>query len=105
MTIYDYANRAVEVELPDKPIAYIEVVVVYGDETGNVGFTDGTMIQFDASGIRFTDYYDGSYVVRGEGTFRPGLISNHRASALAFPMSARVSSRDGIRNKLVTSPK
>lgn len=66
MTIYDYDNTAVEVELLDKPIAEIYVCILSGDETGNVTFEDGENISFDASSGRIWDFYDGSYRVRGD---------------------------------------
>ncbi len=66
MIIFDYNNEQVEVELPDKPIKSINVIVLSGYETGNVIFEGGTEIQFDASCFRFQSYYDGLYVVTGE---------------------------------------
>ena len=66
MKIYDYANRPVEVELPDKAIQVILVQVSTGDETGYVLFVDGSRIKFDASTTRITDYDDGAYAVRKE---------------------------------------
>ena len=66
MTIYDYDNKAVEVELPDKEIDYIVVEVLSGDETGFVQFTDGTYLNFDASNDRFVHYADGWYRVPKE---------------------------------------
>lgn len=66
MTIYDFANSPVEIELPDKPIVGIFVQVISGDETGVVQFADGTCIDFDASASRLLDLNDGSYIVSGE---------------------------------------
>lgn len=66
MKIYDYANRPVKVNLPDKEIKVIIVQVLTGDETGCVLFEDGSRIQFDASTTRITDYDDGAYAVRKE---------------------------------------
>jgi hypothetical protein len=66
ITIYDYANATKEITLPDKDIAEITVIVLSGDETGCIEFTDGTEIKFDASDCRLTDYYDGIYTVEGE---------------------------------------
>ena len=66
MIIYDYDNNAVEIELPDKPIAAINVSVVSGDETGSVVFKDGTVIPFDASDCRIMGFDDGFYCVCGE---------------------------------------
>lgn len=66
MTIYEYDNTPVEVELPDKPIMCIFVSVISGDETGTVQFDDSTSICFDASKSRILDFNDGSYIVSGE---------------------------------------
>ena len=66
ITIYDYSDKKKEVVLPDKEISKIYVSVISGDETGNVEFTDGSSIYFDASDSRFTHYYDGEYVVEGD---------------------------------------
>ena len=61
--IYDYDNKASVVEIPDKPIDYIHVIVLSGDETGTVYFKDGTMQSFDASDCRNMDYFDEEYIV------------------------------------------
>lgn len=66
MKIYDYENRPVEVELPDKEIKVILVQVLTGDETGYVLFEDGSQLSFDASTTRVTDYDDGPYIVTRE---------------------------------------
>lgn len=51
--IYDYENKPTEIVIPDdKEISAIFVVVLSGDETGIVMFTDGTSIRFDASDCR-----------------------------------------------------
>ena len=61
--IYDYDNEATIVEIPDKPIDYIHVIVLSGDETGIVYFKDGTMQSFDASDCRNMDFFDDEYIV------------------------------------------
>ena len=61
--IYDYDNEATIVEIPDKPIDYIHVIVLSGDETGIVYFKDGTTQSFDASDCRNTDCFDDEYIV------------------------------------------
>lgn len=66
MTIFEFDNTAVEIELPDKPIAAIHITVISGDETGKVIFDDGTDIAFDASNRRLVDLVDGSYTVPRE---------------------------------------
>ena len=65
--IYDYANNAKEITIPDdKTILTIFVQVFSGDETGMFLFTDGTTMRFDASDSRIMSYDDGDYEVRGE---------------------------------------
>ena len=65
--IYDYANNAKEITIPDdKTILTIFVQVFSGDETGMFLFTDGTTMRFDASDCRIMSYDDGDYEVRGE---------------------------------------
>lgn len=66
MKIYDYINRPVEVELPDKEIKAILVQILTGDEIGYVLFEDGSQLSFDASMERVTDYNDGAYLVKKE---------------------------------------
>lgn len=66
MIIYDYADNKTEIVLPDKEILRIYVSVISGDETGNVEFTDGSLLYFDASNSRYMSFYDGSYIVEGE---------------------------------------
>lgn len=66
ITIYDYNDREVHVEIPDKEITGIVVHVLSGDETGFIQFMDGTCIHFDASNCRMIGYDDGYYCVNGE---------------------------------------
>lgn len=67
MTVFDFENREVKIELPDKPIKAISVTVLSGDETGTVIFDDGTTVDFDASYWRICDFFDGSYILRQRG--------------------------------------
>ena len=62
--IYDYDNKKVEVEVPDKPIHHITVTILSGDETGIIYFKDGTTQSFDASDCRNTNCFDEEYIVR-----------------------------------------
>ena len=66
MTIYDYDDKQVQVEIPDKEIVEIFVHVISGDETGWIEFVDGTRIHFDASNCRMIGYDDGCYCVKGK---------------------------------------
>lgn len=68
--IYDYANNAVNIEMPDKPIKRIYVRILTGDETGTILFEDGTQLGFDASGKRCPNFLDGSYFVEGDDIWR-----------------------------------
>ena len=65
-TIYDYSDNAVKIEVSDKKIACINVLVLSGDEVISVVFEDGTMENFDASTARCMNFYDGFYTVTGE---------------------------------------
>lgn len=64
--VYDYDNKAKEINLPDKKIISIYVHILSGDETGMIVFEDGDVITFDASDFRLVGYDDGSYVVNGD---------------------------------------
>ena len=64
--IYNYDNKKVEVEVPDKPIHHITVTIFSGDETGIVYFKDGTTQSFDASDCRDMGFFDGEYDVLGK---------------------------------------
>lgn len=67
MKVYDYDNKSIEIELPDKPIARIHVVILSGDETGTITFADGSKIDFDASHkIRYMSFFGGEYDVEGD---------------------------------------
>ena len=66
MTVYDYDDRPKEIQLPDKDIKLLHVVILSGDETGYVQFEDGTILEFDASNCRYQSFYDGSYTVSGD---------------------------------------
>ena len=61
--IYAYDNEKVEVEVPDKPIHHITVIILSGDETGVIYFKDGTTQWFDASDCRHMSFFDDEYIV------------------------------------------
>ena len=65
--VYDYANNAVDIDIPDKEIASISIIVISGDETGTIHFKDGSSICFGGSDslVRLLDIYDYSYLVTG----------------------------------------
>lgn len=68
MRIYDYNNNITEIELPNnKLIKKIHVVILSGDETGTVIFSDGSKIDFDAcKGNRLVSFFDGEYDIEGD---------------------------------------
>ena len=60
--IYDYANNAVNIEIPDKPIKRIHVRILTGDETGTIWFEDDTpdnrdteLEYIESSGTQYVD--------------------------------------------------
>lgn len=66
VSIYDYANREVEVNLPvDKieDIKRIDVTILTGDEIVEFIFKNGNTLKVDSSSARIWDFYDGSYEV------------------------------------------
>lgn len=66
MKIYDYANRAVEVDTQGKEIDHINVTVLSGDEVVNIYFSDGTKIYKDSSDCRTLSFFDGQYEIDKE---------------------------------------
>ena len=82
--IYDYADNAKEIIIPDdKTILTIFVQVFSGDETGMFLFTDGTTMHFDASDRRIISYDDGEYEVRGEN-IEKWLNYTHKGLCLTY---------------------
>ena len=66
VTIYDYANDTVEVEIPAKTADDIEDIYVHvlsGDETGSVKCKNGDIVEFGASDCRLRGFDDGWYIV------------------------------------------
>ena len=68
--IYDFENKAAEVDVDKKIVDHITVIVLSGDEVVNVFYKDGTHEEFDSSNVRGTDYYDGMYEVCGTELFK-----------------------------------
>lgn len=75
--IYDYDSKSVEVDTGNKPIAFIAVTILSGDETGLIAFEDGTTQSFDASEYRNIGYFDGQYVVPGNQAEKWASIKPH----------------------------
>ena len=75
ITVYDYANDPVEIEIPAQTyedILGIQVHILSGDETGIIFMKEGkhrcfdaSFVCFDASDMRIRGYDDGSYTVVG----------------------------------------
>ena len=64
LIIYDYQSRPVELELEDKPIKFISVLILSGDEVVDVIYEDGVILSSDASDAgesRLLSCYDGRY--------------------------------------------
>lgn len=89
MTVYGYNDTETKVELPDKKITEIKVVILSGDETGTVFFEDGTEIEFDGcQGFRIMDFYDGSYFVTGDENIEKWLNFNQEDKNTLFVSAA-----------------
>lgn len=60
LSIYNHYNKLVNIDLPDKPIRSIFVLVFSDNETGRVEFEDGSTLGFSANGSdpRVPDRYD-----------------------------------------------
>lgn len=76
LTIYDYADTAVEIKIPANTVDDIDLIdieILSGDETGKVVLKNGDIIHFDASDCRFTNCYDGNYFVQGSEKIKQWL--------------------------------
>lgn len=72
--IYDYANDAIEIELPDKEIVEIFVSIITGDEIVTFTFEDGTEDSFDSCpNGRIRQFNDGFYFVEGKENIKRWL--------------------------------
>lgn len=63
MTIYNHNGEAKSVTLPDKPINYILVLVMDGDEVATVFFNDLSNLYVDESPERKVGQFNTSYLV------------------------------------------
>lgn len=61
--IYDYQNKPTKVDTGKRPIAYIEVSVISGDEVVEVHYTNGLSKRFDSSDTRWCGFLDAEYRV------------------------------------------
>ena len=56
--IYDYQNKPTKIDTGKRPIAYIEVSVISGDEVVEVHYTNGLSKRFDSSDTRWCGFLD-----------------------------------------------
>lgn len=61
--IYDYQNKPTKVDTGKRPIDYIEVSVISGDEVIEVHYTKGKNKTFDSSDTRWMGFLDAEYRV------------------------------------------
>ena len=69
MFLLDYENKRIDIDfdfnLEDIKVAVISVIT--GDEILKVMTNDNKIYEFDSSGCRFMDFYDGSYTIIVDG--------------------------------------
>lgn len=63
LNIYDYQNKPTKIDTGKRPIAYIEVSVISGDEVVEVHYTNGLSKRFDSSDTRWCGFLDAEYRV------------------------------------------
>lgn len=68
MKIYNRFGEQLETEIPNKPIKYILVVILGGDETGIVAFENAETVYFDANNDRKKDDFIDSYLIEDKNT-------------------------------------
>lgn len=61
--IYDYQNKPTKIDTGKRPIDYIEVSVISGDEVVEVHYTNGLIKRFDSSDTRWCGFLDAEYRV------------------------------------------
>lgn len=64
--IYDYNDKAVEVDTKGRKVASISVCVLSGDERIEIMYEDGSFGMIDSSSDRFINYHDGDYELSGD---------------------------------------
>lgn len=64
ITLMDYAGKKTEFSIPNfEDVLTIVIQIVTGDEIAMVIYDDGTIDEFDSSGDRLNNYFDGEYTV------------------------------------------
>ena len=64
--IYDYNDKAVEIDTKGRKVASISVEVVSGDECIEIMYENGSFEMVDSSSNRYINYYDGGYELSGD---------------------------------------
>ena len=64
--IYDYKDRAIEIDTKGRKVASISVCVLSGDERIDIMYEDGSFGMIDCSSDRFINYHDGDYELSGD---------------------------------------
>ena len=68
--IYDYDNKATEIDVGNKIIDHIRVLVLSGDEVVRVFFENGKNEVFDSSNYRVISLYEGQYEIHKSKLFK-----------------------------------
>lgn len=64
--IYDYNDKAIEVDTKGREIVSVSVEVISGDERIEIMYKSGAFNMIDSSSNRFINYYDGGYELSGD---------------------------------------
>lgn len=105
VTVYDYKNREVEVELPVDSISDITAVyvrVLSGDETGYIVFKNGKSARFDSSDCRRNGSDDGDYELTDPKLIKMWVDYNPNTGerySYIYPYDRQYKIRDAIRRK------
>lgn len=68
MKIYNRFGEQLETEIQNKPIKYILVMILGGDETGIVAFENAKTVYFDANNARKKDDFIDSHLIEDKNT-------------------------------------
>ena len=64
--IYDYKDKAIEVDTKGREIVSVSVEVISGDECIEIIYKSGAFETIDSSSDRFINYHDGGYELSGD---------------------------------------
>lgn len=62
MYILDYKNKRINLPIDLSKVDEITITIISGDEIADILYLDGTSEQYDSSGERVINYYDGAYI-------------------------------------------